>query len=147
MSELQNGNIVPLVVARDGTVLNQEQSFVMYVMVAEAGTYIWVLMNGLLGVKIKLIGLLVKHIYLAQVETCERINLDIRNTNKPLKEVIFVAEPFIPLSPTFFIVPIGSTPLGGDIHESFNVDSNGNLSNGHTTIQVPGFPSFHIDHD
>lgn len=32
----------------------------------------------------------------------------------------------------------GPTPLGGDIHDSFNVSPEGDIMNGHTTIQIPG---------
>ncbi len=37
------------------------------------------------------------------------------------------------------IQPLGPSPLGsGDIHETFNVDKDGNLSGGHTTVRIPG---------
>jgi len=38
----------------------------------------------------------------------------------------------------FGFQPAGPTPLGGGVHDSFNVDKDGNVSNGHTTSQVPG---------
>jgi len=52
-----------------------------------------------------------------------------------------------PISPNTFIVPHGPTPLGGDIHDTFNVDRNGNLSNGHTTARIPGPKQIRIYHD
>ena len=34
---------------------------------------------------------------------------------------------------------MGPSPLGtGDIHDTFNVDQNGNISNLHTTVRLPG---------
>lgn len=44
----------------------------------------------------------------------------------------------------FGIQPSGPTPLGGDIHESFTVDPFGNISGGHTTIQIPGGPKVNL---
>lgn len=36
------------------------------------------------------------------------------------------------------IQPLGSSPLGGDTHETFKVDSEGNITGGHTTVRIPG---------
>jgi len=49
-------------------------------------------------------------------------------------------EPFKPINKDGFgLQPLGPSPLGtGDMHESFNVDDQGNIFNGHTTIRLPG---------
>lgn len=47
-------------------------------------------------------------------------------------------DPFKPLKDGWGIQPIGPSPLGGDIHDTFRVDREGNISGGHTTIQIPG---------
>lgn len=44
----------------------------------------------------------------------------------------------------FAIIPLGSSPLGGDMHETFQVDKTGNISNGHTTIRIPGGQDIHL---
>jgi hypothetical protein len=49
---------------------------------------------------------------------------------------------FSPWTRDFGIVPLGPSPLGGDIHESFNVDEFGNIRRGHTTVQIPGGKKF-----
>jgi hypothetical protein len=49
------------------------------------------------------------------------------------------------LKSDFGIQPAGPTPLGGDIHEGFNVDEDGNLSGGHTTLRIPGGQETRID--
>jgi hypothetical protein len=60
------------------------------------------------------------------------------------KEVIIVSDvtrdssDFIPLKNGFGIQPLGPSPEGGDIHETFQVDQEGNMSGGHTTIRLPG---------
>jgi len=54
---------------------------------------------------------------------------------------------FIPLKPLdsgWGIQPIGSSPLGGDMHETFRVDSDGEISGGHFTIRIPGGQDIHI---
>lgn len=45
---------------------------------------------------------------------------------------------FKPLNNGFGIQPLGPSPLGGDVHETFKVDNDGNISNGHTTVRIPG---------
>jgi len=54
-------------------------------------------------------------------------------------------EKFIPLDKDFGIVPLGPSPLGGDIHDGFNVDELGNISNGHTTVRIPGGQFIQMD--
>jgi len=44
----------------------------------------------------------------------------------------------------FGIQPLGPSPLGGDIHETFKVDREGNISNGHTTVRIPGGQSINL---
>ena len=44
----------------------------------------------------------------------------------------------------FNIQPLGPSPLGGDIHEGFNVDTEGNISGGHTTVRIPGGKEIHL---
>lgn len=52
---------------------------------------------------------------------------------------------FKPTTNGWGIQPIGPSPLGGgDIHDTFKVDPNGNLSGGHTTIQNPGGSKINI---
>jgi hypothetical protein len=45
-------------------------------------------------------------------------------------------DPFRPLSNGWGISPIGPSPLGGDIHDTFHVDADGNITGGHTTIRI-----------
>ena len=45
---------------------------------------------------------------------------------------------FRPLNNGWGIQPVGPSPLGGDIHDTFKVDPLGNISGGHTTIRIPG---------
>jgi len=46
---------------------------------------------------------------------------------------------FKPLKNGWGIQPMGTSPLGiGDIHDTFRVDSQGNISGGHTTVRLPG---------
>lgn len=45
---------------------------------------------------------------------------------------------FIPLNNGFGIQPLGPSPLGGDMHETFRVNEEGDLSSGHTTLRIPG---------
>ena len=46
----------------------------------------------------------------------------------------------------FVIQPLGESPMGGgDMHESFNVDKDGNISGGHTTTRLPGGQSKKVD--
>ena len=51
---------------------------------------------------------------------------------------------FIPLDNGFGIQPLGPSPLGGDIHEGFRVDKDGNLLDGHTTVRIPGGKKIHL---
>lgn len=51
-----------------------------------------------------------------------------------------------PIGPKTFIVPLGPSPLGGDLHETFNVDKDGNLRDGHTTVRIKGGKKVRIDH-
>lgn len=43
------------------------------------------------------------------------------------------------------IQPLGPSPLGGDIHETFQVSEAGELHGGHTTIRLPGGATQHLD--
>ena len=46
---------------------------------------------------------------------------------------------FLPTSNGWGIQPIReSTPFGGGMHDTFRVDKSGDLSGGHTTIEIPG---------
>jgi hypothetical protein len=47
---------------------------------------------------------------------------------------------FKPLNPQGWgIQPLGPSPLGGgDMHDTFQVDINGDISGGHTTVRIPG---------
>lgn len=45
---------------------------------------------------------------------------------------------FKPINNGYGIQPAGPTPLGGQIHDTFKVDKFGNISNPHTTLQIPG---------
>jgi len=38
----------------------------------------------------------------------------------------------------FVMQGLGPSPLGGDIHESLQVDGSGNIINDHMTAQIPG---------
>lgn len=38
----------------------------------------------------------------------------------------------------FVMQGMGPSPLGGDIHETFQVDPTGNVANDHLTAQIPG---------
>jgi len=51
---------------------------------------------------------------------------------------------FKPLNNGFGIAPLGPSPAGGDMHETFRTDQDGNLSDGHTTIRIPGGQAVHI---
>jgi len=51
---------------------------------------------------------------------------------------------FRPLNNGYGIQPMGPSPLGGDIHDTFRVDRSGNISNGHTTVQIPGGQKTHL---
>jgi len=44
----------------------------------------------------------------------------------------------------FGIQPLGPSPLGGDMHEAFNYDTEGNISGGHTTVRIPGGKEIHL---
>ena len=52
---------------------------------------------------------------------------------------------FRQLNDNTLIIPYGNiTGIGGDVHDTFNYDSLGNIYNGHTTIRIPGgFDSHH----
>lgn len=45
---------------------------------------------------------------------------------------------FITPKDDFVISPVCPTPLGGQIRESFNIEDDGDVSGGHTTIETPG---------
>lgn len=47
----------------------------------------------------------------------------------------------------FGIQPLGPSPLGGDMHDGFTVDDKGNITNGHTTVRIPGGKEIHIPWD
>lgn len=38
----------------------------------------------------------------------------------------------------FVMQGMGPSPLGGDVHESFQVSPNGDVSADHATVQIPG---------
>ena len=42
------------------------------------------------------------------------------------------------------ITPLGTTPFGGDVHESLRFDPRGNLLDLHLTARIPGGRSTHI---
>lgn len=44
----------------------------------------------------------------------------------------------------FGIQPLGPSPLGGDMHETFGVDKAGNIRDGHTTVRIPGGQTKHL---
>ena len=51
----------------------------------------------------------------------------------------------IPRLGGWVIQPIGPNPNGGgDTHDTFKVDPNGNVSGGHTTIRTPGGSTTHM---
>ena len=58
-----------------------------------------------------------------------------------------IANPaFKPISNKGFgIQPMGPSPVGGDMHDSFNVNLNGNISGGHTTVRIKGGKDIHMD--
>jgi len=44
------------------------------------------------------------------------------------------------------VIPYGNlSGLGGDFHDSFNLDRYGNMYGGHTTIKLPGYDKYKID--
>lgn len=45
---------------------------------------------------------------------------------------------YIPLNNGYGLQTIGPSPIGGDIHETFQVDSEGNISDDHVTVRIPG---------
>ena len=47
-------------------------------------------------------------------------------------------KPFKPLNNGFGIQPMGPSPRGGDMHDTFKIDPFGNVSEGHTTVRIPG---------
>lgn len=51
---------------------------------------------------------------------------------------------YIPLQSGWGIQPIGPSPIGGDIHDTFRVDGDGNISGGHTTIRIQGGQSVQL---
>lgn len=54
-------------------------------------------------------------------------------------------KPFVPLKNGFGIQPMGPSPLGdGDMHDTFKSDSDGNISEGHTTVRIPGGKKIHM---
>lgn len=52
---------------------------------------------------------------------------------------------FKPLKDGWGIQPIGPSPLGGDIHDTFKVDDSGNIFGGHTTVRLPGGQKIKLD--
>ena len=52
--------------------------------------------------------------------------------------------PFKPLNSGYGIQPMGPSPLGGDIHDTFQIDPLGNINDGHTTIRIPGGQSINM---
>ncbi len=55
-----------------------------------------------------------------------------------------MSDPFVPLNGGWGIQPIGPSPLGGDIHETFQVNEDGGISGGHTTVRIPGGQSIQM---
>lgn len=53
-------------------------------------------------------------------------------------------ESFKRLKDGFGIQPMGPSPLGGDMHDTFRVNEQGNIFEGHTTVRIPGGQSAHI---
>lgn len=51
---------------------------------------------------------------------------------------------FKPLKDGWGVQPIGPSPLGGDIHDTFHVDNLGNINGGHTTVQLPGYDNLNV---
>ncbi len=45
------------------------------------------------------------------------------------------------------VQPMGSTPLGGDLHETFGVNEHGDVYDGHTTVRISGGHSVRLDWD
>ena len=54
---------------------------------------------------------------------------------------------FKPLKDGWGIQPAEKLPDGGDLHDTFRIDRDGNLDGGHTTIQLPGGPKKHLPWD
>ena len=52
--------------------------------------------------------------------------------------------PFIPLRDGYGIQPVENLPGGGDIHDTFRVDDQGDISGGHTTVRIPGGQEVHL---
>ena len=53
---------------------------------------------------------------------------------------------FIPTKNGYCIAPVAKiNNPSGDIHETFHVDSQGNISDAHTTVRVEGGKSVRID--
>ena len=56
--------------------------------------------------------------------------------------------PFKRLKDGWGIQPMGPSPLGdGDMHDTFRIDPDGNISGGHTTVRIPGGKKIHIPWD
>lgn len=51
---------------------------------------------------------------------------------------------FVQLGNGYGIQPIGPSPAGGDMHETFHVNPNGDVSGGHTTVRIPGGQDVHL---
>ena len=47
---------------------------------------------------------------------------------------------FVPLKTGYVVAPIkgAEAPQGGDTHDTFKADSDGNVSDLHTTVRIPG---------
>ena len=54
---------------------------------------------------------------------------------------------FKPIQNGYGIQPIERLPNGGDIHETFRVDREGNVTDGHTTVRLPGGQSIKLPWD
>jgi len=66
------------------------------------------------------------------------------NTVNPLGGGIPGNPYYKPLNGGWGIQPLGPSPLGGDIHDTFRIDENGRISGGHTTVRIPGGKSTNI---
>ncbi len=51
---------------------------------------------------------------------------------------------FRPIGNGYGIQPLGATPLGGDLHETFRVSKIGELLDDHVTVRLPGGRSIRL---
>ena len=57
----------------------------------------------------------------------------------PINPINAPNAPFKPINNGYGIQPLCPVPnYGGDIHDTFKVDKLGNITDGHTTLQIPG---------